>query len=56
MDYSQITAEFYRLKAQYDAGGLSEADFRARLQDLMVQDEPGMLVDDRLRDRAVVRP
>lgn len=41
MDFSQIAAEFHELKAQYDAGGLSEADFRARLQDLMVQDSEG---------------
>jgi hypothetical protein len=41
MDFSQITAEFCRLKAQYEAGGLSETDFRARLQDLMVQDSQG---------------
>jgi len=41
MDFSQIAAEFHELKAQYDAGGLSEADFKARLQDLMIQDELG---------------
>jgi formylglycine-generating enzyme required for sulfatase activity len=41
MDYSQAAAEFRKLKAQYDAGVLSEADFKARLQDLMVQDEQG---------------
>ena len=41
MDFSQVDAEFRKLKAQYDAGTLSEADFKARLQDLMVQDEQG---------------
>jgi hypothetical protein len=41
MDFSQIAAEFNKLKAQYDAGTLSESDFKARLQDLMTQDEQG---------------
>ncbi len=41
MDFSQVAAEFRKLKAQYDAGALSEADFKARLQDLMIQDEQG---------------
>ena len=41
MDFSQISAQFHRLKAQYDAGDLSEADFRAQLEALMIQDEQG---------------
>ncbi len=41
MDFSQVAAEFRTLKAQYDAGALSEADFKARLQELMLQDEQG---------------
>jgi oligopeptide transport system substrate-binding protein len=41
MDYSQAAAEFRKLKAQYDAGVLTEADFKARLEELMVQDEQG---------------
>ena len=41
MDFSQVAAEFSKLKAQYDAGALTEADFKARLQDLMIQDEQG---------------
>ena len=41
MDFSQVAVEFRKLKAQYDAGALSEADFKARLQDLMLQDEQG---------------
>ena len=41
MGFSQVAAKFQRLKAQYDAGALSEADFKARLQDLMIQDEQG---------------
>jgi formylglycine-generating enzyme required for sulfatase activity len=41
MDFSQVAAEFQKLKAQYDTGALSEAEFKARLQDLMIQDEQG---------------
>ncbi len=41
MDFSQVAAEFHKLKAQYDAGALTEANFKARLQDLMIQDEQG---------------
>jgi hypothetical protein len=41
MDFSQVAAVFQKLKAQYDAGDLSEADFKARLQNLMLQDEEG---------------
>ncbi len=41
MDFHQVEREFRQLKARYDAGTLSEADFKARLQDLMLQDEQG---------------
>ena len=41
MDFSRVAAEFSKLKIQFDAGALSEADFKARLQDLMLQDEQG---------------
>ena len=41
MDFPRVDAEFRKLKAQYEADDLSEADFKARLQDLMVQDEQG---------------
>lgn len=41
MDFHQIAREFKQLKVRYDTGSLSEADFRARLQDLMLQDEQG---------------
>jgi hypothetical protein len=41
MDFSQAAAEFNQLKTQFDAGALSAADFKARLQDLMVQDDGG---------------
>jgi hypothetical protein len=41
MDYRQVEQEFRQLKTQYDAGRLTEADFKARLQGLMLQDEQG---------------
>ena len=41
MKFAEIEAQFRQLKTQYDAGDLSEADFKARLQDLMIQDEQG---------------
>jgi hypothetical protein len=41
MDFSQVAAESRKLKTQYDAGALSETDFKARLQDLMIEDELG---------------
>ncbi len=37
----QLPAECYKLKAQYDAGALSEAEFKVQLEDLMMQDEQG---------------
>jgi Tol biopolymer transport system component len=41
MDFRQAEQEYHRLKAQYDAGQLSEERMRAALSDLMVQDEQG---------------
>ena len=41
MKFTETEAQFRQLKAQYNAGDLSETDFKARLQDLMIQDEQG---------------
>ncbi len=41
MSYSEIEARYRDLKAQFDAGTLSEDDFKARLQELMIQDDQG---------------
>ena len=41
MTFTETEAEFRQLKTQYDAGDLSETDFKARLEELMVQDEQG---------------
>jgi formylglycine-generating enzyme required for sulfatase activity len=40
-DFSQVEAEFQKLKAQYEAGTLTEAEFKAQLEKLMLQDEQG---------------
>ncbi len=39
MDFFQVERTFAELKAQYEAGDLSEEEFKAQLQELMVQDE-----------------
>ncbi len=41
MTFAETEAEYRRLKAQFDAGALSEADFKARLRDLMIEDDQG---------------
>ena len=38
MNFSDVERRYAELKAQFDAGGLSEADFDAALKDLMIQD------------------
>jgi hypothetical protein len=41
MDFQQAGEQFKQLRARLDSGQLTEADFKAKLQDLMVQDEQG---------------
>lgn len=41
MDFTGVEAEFGRLKAQFEGGSLSEADFKAQHEELMIQDEEG---------------
>jgi formylglycine-generating enzyme required for sulfatase activity/SH3-like domain-containing protein len=41
MDFAQVEAEFQKLKGQYEAGALTEAELRAELEKLMLQDEQG---------------
>jgi len=41
MDFSRVEAEFRRLKAQFEKGSLTEADFKAQLEELMIEDEQG---------------
>ncbi|MBM3149412.1 MAG: DUF4190 domain-containing protein [Chloroflexi bacterium] len=41
MDFSKIEAEFQKLKAQFKAGAITEAEFKAQLEKLMIQDEQG---------------
>ncbi len=41
MQFAEIEREYRRLRAQHAAGTLSEADFKAQLQDLMIEDDQG---------------
>jgi hypothetical protein len=41
MDFSKVEAEFKKLKKQFEAGALTEAEFKAQLEKLMLQDERG---------------
>jgi hypothetical protein len=41
MDFKQAETNFKQLKAQFEAGKLTENAFKARLEELMVQDEQG---------------
>lgn len=41
MDFRRANEEFKRLKAQFEAGQLAEAEFKAELRKRMVQDEQG---------------
>ena len=41
MDFSQVEAEYARLKGQFEAGSLTEEQFKSQLHDLMLQDEAG---------------
>lgn len=41
MDFKQADEKFKQLKARFEAAELTEAEFKAQLQDLMVQDEQG---------------
>ena len=41
MDFARVEAEYRRLKAQVERGALTEAEFRAQLEELMIEDEQG---------------
>jgi len=41
MDFQQVEAEYRKLKAQYDAGQLSEDELRNRVAQFMVEDDQG---------------
>ena len=41
MDFKQADEQFKKLKARFTAGELTETQFKAQLQDLMVQDTQG---------------
>jgi hypothetical protein len=41
MDFKQAETKFKQLKAQFDAGALTENAFKAKLEELMIRDEGG---------------
>jgi len=41
MDFKQVENRFKKLKVQFATGGLTEADFKTQLEQLMIQDEQG---------------
>jgi hypothetical protein len=41
MDFVRVEAEFRRLKAQFERGALTEEEFKAQLEELMIEDEQG---------------
>jgi hypothetical protein len=41
MDFKQAETKFKQLKAQFDAGALTENAFKAKLEELMIRDESG---------------
>jgi hypothetical protein len=41
MDFARVEAEFGRLKAQFESGALTEEEFKAQLEELMIEDEQG---------------
>lgn len=41
MNFNQVEAEYDRLKGQFEAGTLTEEQFKSQLQDLMLQDDAG---------------
>jgi hypothetical protein len=41
MDFARVEAEFGQLKAQFARGDLTEAEFKAQLEELMIEDEGG---------------
>jgi hypothetical protein len=41
MDFARVEAEFARLKAQFERGELTEEEFKAQLEELMIEDEQG---------------
>ena len=40
-DFSRVETEFERLKAKFESGALTEAEFKSQLEELMIEDEQG---------------
>jgi len=41
MDFAQVETKYKDLKTKYDAGAITEDEFKAQLEELMIQDEEG---------------
>ncbi|MBC8249086.1 MAG: SHOCT domain-containing protein [Anaerolineales bacterium] len=41
MNFAQVEIKFKELKRKYDTGAITEAEFKAQLEELMIQDEEG---------------
>ena len=41
MDFVQVESKYKELKGEYDAGAITEAEFKAQLEELMIEDEEG---------------
>jgi len=41
MDFAQVETEFRELKEKYDAGAITEDEFKVQLEELMIEDEQG---------------
>lgn len=40
-NFAQVETEFARLKARFESGALTEAEFKSQLEELMIEDEQG---------------
>ncbi|MFQ5813925.1 MAG: hypothetical protein ACE5I2_12185 [Anaerolineae bacterium] len=41
MDFAQVENKYEELKRKYDAGAIPEDEFKAQLEELMIEDEEG---------------
>jgi len=41
MDFAQVESKYKELKREYDAGAITEEEFKAQLEELMIEDEEG---------------
>ena len=41
MDFAQVETKYRELKREYDTGAITEEEFKAQLEELMIEDEEG---------------